>query len=83
MSSKEKKPTEPITVADLAEFKNTVLKESADIARAAAKLNDGDPSNNADAVLEIVQSVGVIAATLLGAAAAAVYLAQQLGILGG
>lgn len=81
MSIEQKKPTDPITAADLIEYKNSIIKEAADIAREWPKLSDGDPSNNAPALLEIAQSVGVIAATFIGAAAGAVYLAQSLGVM--
>lgn len=74
----------PATIADLEGVKGalaTLTKEVSDIREAGAKLRDGDPSNNAGALLEIFQSLGVIGATLMGMAAAAVYIAKEFGAI--
>ncbi len=74
----DKKPTELATIADL----QGLAKEFGDIREAASKFGDGDPTNNAPAALEIIQSLSVIGATLTGMAAFVVYIAQQMGLLG-
>lgn len=90
----DKKPTDLATVADvqdaIAHVQEGLSKEVGDIARAWPQLSDGDPSNNAPAAREILQSVGAIGALAIWAAYGAVSLAekglalaQQMGWLGG
>ncbi len=84
MPTKQTIDESPATMADLEGVKGalaTLTAEVSDIRHAAAKLADGDPSNNAGALLEIFQSLGVIGATLMGMAAAAVYIAKEFGAI--
>lgn len=74
-------PQTPATLADIAEARGVITKEVQDIVAAAVKLQDDDPTNNAGAILEIVQSLGVIGATIVGIAAGTVYMLSELGLL--
>jgi hypothetical protein len=77
----EKKPNDLATIDDLEGIASKIRSEVVDIITAGGMLRDDDPSNNAAAVLEIVQSVSVIGATLSVVAASTVYVLQSLGVM--
>ena len=77
----DKKPNDLATVADLqdaiAHVQEGLSKEVGDIARAWPQLSDGDPTNNAPAIREVLQSVGAIGALAIWALYGLVSLAEK------
>lgn len=67
----------PVTWSDL----EVLRKEVIDIATAAPKLVDGDPSNDGAAAREIAQSASVILFMLAGATAAVVHVLVELKVI--
>lgn len=89
----DKQPTDLATIADvqdaIARVQEGVSKEVGDIARAWPQLSDGDPTNNAPAIREVLQSVGAIGALgiwalygLVSLAEKGVAFAREMGWLG-
>ncbi len=74
-------PQPPVSRADVEELFATLTKEVGDIVREVPKLADGDPANNAPAILEIAQSAAVIIGALGVAVATTVFTLQNLGVI--
>lgn len=77
----DKKPAELATIADLDDVRDTLRKEVDDIRGAYGMLRDDDPANDGVALLEIGESLGKIAMSIVGVAAGTLYVLQSLGIM--